>query len=81
MSGQRHVADLTRHDFGQWVEVEGHGAGWLYAVHDDFHDGYPERTLIVVTNEAGDVAEWRFTDSDPSGYPKTMSLPVEVSDV
>lgn len=74
------VADLTREHFGLRVTCE-RGTGWLYGIHDDFNDGYPDRTLIVVTSEFGDDATWQFTDSDPTGYPKTMSTPVEVSDV
>lgn len=72
------VAELTRRHFNYRVTVEGYGSGWLYAIHDDFNDGYPDRTLIVVTSEAG-LDEWRFSDSDPTGYPQTMNLEVAVS--
>ena len=71
------VADLTRLNLGDPIFVQGWTAGWLYAIHDDFHDGYPSRTLILVTSEAGDVAEKAFTDSDPEAYPKTMGTVVE----
>lgn len=73
------VCDLTRRDFGARVTVEAHGSGWLYAIHDDWNDGYPSRSLIVVLNEQGDTDEWTFTDSDPEGYPKTMATLADVT--
>jgi hypothetical protein len=72
------VCDLTPDNFGARVTVKGHGSGWLYAIHDDYNDGYPSRSLTVVTNELGDTDEWTFTDSDPQGYPKTMGTPATV---
>lgn len=74
------VSDLTAEHFNERVTVDGCGSGWLYGIHDDFNDGYPSRTLIVVTNQDGDVDEWEFTDSNPMGYPKTMRVSVTIGD-
>jgi hypothetical protein len=80
----RTVADLTADDFGSWVQVHSEPpvGGWLYAVHDDFHDGYPARRLLLlhengIEGMVGVMVE--YTDSNPSGYPKTMGTPVIVS--
>lgn len=71
------VRELTPDNFGDPIFVQGWTAGWLYAIHDDFNDGYPSRTLILVTNRDGDSAEKDFTDSDPAGYPETLGTVVD----
>lgn len=69
------VDQLTREHFNWWVEVPSRQvAGYLYAVHDNFNDGYPGRTLVLI-DEDGSEAEEEFTDSNPAGYPQTMRTP------
>jgi hypothetical protein len=77
--GPSSVGDLTRDDLGKLVEVEGWTPGYLYVLLDEFHDGYPSRTLtLVLPGDYGDTAERSFTDSDPAGCPKTMGTPVSI---
>lgn len=73
------VNRLTAADFGYWVDVPNQGAGYLYAVHDDFNDGYPSRMIVLVAEDGSTAAELEFTDSDPAGYPKTMHTPCVVA--
>jgi hypothetical protein len=72
------VDRLTRHDFGMWIVIPGYGSGYLYAVHDDYNDGYPSRMIVVISGDGSTAAELEFTDSDPAGYPKTMATPCVV---
>jgi hypothetical protein len=66
------VDQLDRSHFGLCVSIPDRAAvGYLYAVHDDFNDGYPSR-LIVLVDDDGDAIDEVFTDSDPAQYPKTM---------
>jgi hypothetical protein len=74
------VRELTPNQFGAWVEMPTRSTGgWLYAIRDEYNDGYPARTLGVIAGDDGSFyREEEFTDSDPHPYPKTLSDVVTV---
>lgn len=73
------IDQLTARDLGFCVVIpDREVVGYLYVVRDDFNDGYPSRSLVLVSGNGQATYEEVFTDSDPAGYPKTMTTPCKV---